>query len=120
LGTKTGNRRWIDWDDDRLLDGSQFRPDPIERRFPEIFSRPEVQLNLIQQNNVTENNLTLSITLEEVRAIEAQAEPVRERVKEMFEAYRPNQGNGDADTGSSISMAVQEKFANYRPGTPML
>src|SRR5262245_10586961 len=30
----------------------------LERRFPETFSRPEVQLNLIQQNNVTQNYLS--------------------------------------------------------------
>jgi hypothetical protein len=70
----------------------------LERRFPELFSRPEVQLNLIQQNNTTLNALSITISPEEVRAIEAEAEPCRQRVKEMFAAYRPTLrigGNGD-------------------------
>src|SRR5262245_54153346 len=42
-----------------------------ERLLPLRYSKPELQLNLIQQNNVTESNLTLSISLEEAREIEA-------------------------------------------------
>jgi hypothetical protein len=53
----------------------------LERRFPEIFSRPEVQLNLIQQNNLTENHLTITISPEEVREIEDAASPEREKVR---------------------------------------
>jgi len=33
----------------------------------------------------------------------------------MLEAYRPSQNNDEADIGASVSLAVQEKFANYRP-----
>jgi hypothetical protein len=67
----------------------------LERRFPELFSRPEVQLNLIQQNNTTVNALSITITPEEVRDIEAVMEPVRASVREMFDRYRPNHGNGE-------------------------
>jgi len=42
----------------------------MERRWPELFSRPEVQLNLIQQNNLTENHLSITISAEEVKQIE--------------------------------------------------
>jgi hypothetical protein len=67
----------------------------LERRFPENFSRPEVQLNLAVQNNVVENHLTIQITAAEAEAIEARAEPVRQRVAAMFERYRPQAlGNG--------------------------
>jgi hypothetical protein len=66
----------------------------LERRWPEIFSRPDVQLNLIQQNNVTENHLTITISPEELKEIEAEAAPAREKVRKMFEAYRPGLGNG--------------------------
>src|SRR5215471_4107645 len=37
----------------------------LERRFGENFARPEIQFNMLAQNNVTENHLTLSITLAE-------------------------------------------------------
>jgi hypothetical protein len=67
----------------------------LERRFPELFSRPKVQLNLIQQNNATVNGLSITITPEEVRDIEAVMEPVRASVRQMFERYKPNHGNGD-------------------------
>jgi hypothetical protein len=70
----------------------------LERRFPSDFSRPEVQLNLIQQNNVTENHLSITITESEVREIEAVADPIREKVRAMMESYRPEAiGNGNGE-----------------------
>jgi hypothetical protein len=74
----------------------------LERRFPEIFSRPEVQLNLIQQNSTTVNALSITIAPQEIREIEAVAEPVRASVRQMFDKYRPNQGNGDEQASESI------------------
>jgi hypothetical protein len=82
----------------------------LERRFVEVFARPEVQLNLIQQNNTTVNTLPS----QEIRGIEAVAEPVRASVRQMFERYKPNHGNGEEEANGSISKAVEEKFANYR------
>ncbi|PYK18093.1 MAG: hypothetical protein DME55_07690 [Verrucomicrobia bacterium] len=67
----------------------------LERRFPEIFSRPEVQLNLIQQNNTVENSLVINITGTDAARIEAQAEPIRAEVAAMFEQYRPLSGGGE-------------------------
>jgi hypothetical protein len=87
----------------------------LERRFPELFSRPEVQLNLIQQNNTTVNALSITIAPEEIREIEAVAEPVRASVRQMFDRYKPNHGNGDQEKNGSVSLSVQEKFASYRP-----
>jgi hypothetical protein len=112
----------------------------MERRWPELFSRPEVQLNLIQQNNVTENHLSITITPEEIREIEAEAAPSREKVRKMFEEYqlRRSNGNGEGkrtvdvqaetvkedeptEKASAEDAAVQEsvrrKFASYRPDT---
>ena len=89
----------------------------MERRWPELFSRPEVQLNLIQQNNTTVSGLSITIAPAEIREIEAVAEPVRTSVREMFDRYKPNHGNGEQETNGSISMSVQEKFASYRPGS---
>jgi hypothetical protein len=76
----------------------------MERRWPELFSRPEVQLNLIQQNNTTVNILPS----QEIREIEAVAEPVRTSVREMFDRYKPNHGNGEQETNGSISMTYPD------------
>ena len=67
----------------------------LERRFPQDFSRPEVQLNLISQSNTVENQLIIKVTGEQIREIESQADPVRQAVSVMFEQYRPSLGNGE-------------------------
>ena len=87
----------------------------LERRFVEVFARPEVQLNLVHQNNATVNALSITIAPQEIREIEAVAEPVRASVRQMFERYKPNHSNGDQKSNGSISKAVQQKFANHRP-----
>jgi hypothetical protein len=92
----------------------------LERRFPESFSRPEVQLNLIQQNNVVENHLTIRITAEEYAAIEAQNEPVRRRVEEMFQKYRPGLGNGEKVHCEVEVEAVLEQQAPEAPGLAVI
>jgi hypothetical protein len=56
-----------------------------------MFGRPEIQLNLIQQNNTVENSLTINITETQAREIELQAQPIRDAVSEVFRAYRPLQ-----------------------------
>jgi hypothetical protein len=61
----------------------------LERTEASSFARPEVQLNLVQQNNVTENHLSITISPDEIREIEAEAAPSREKARKMFEAYRP-------------------------------
>jgi hypothetical protein len=86
----------------------------LERRFPELFSRPEVQLNL--QTNFTQNNLTITIGPEEARAIEAAAEPVRTKVREMCEEYLQRRNGEGVAEGGPVSLEVQKKFADYRPG----
>jgi hypothetical protein len=68
----------------------------LERRHPEFFSRPEVQLAVIQQSNTVENNLTINISQAEAEAIERQSQPVREQIAAMFRQYRAlEQGNGE-------------------------
>jgi hypothetical protein len=76
----------------------------LERRFVEVFARPEVQLNLVHQNNATVNALSITIAPQEIREIEAVAEPVRASVRQMFERYKPNHDNGEEETNGSISM----------------
>jgi hypothetical protein len=57
-------------------------------------------LNVGLQNNVTQNHLTITISREKIREIEAQAEPVRQKVREMMANYRPGVlGNGNGDSG---------------------
>jgi hypothetical protein len=73
----------------------------LERRFPELFSRPEVQLNL--QTNVVQNNLSIVVAPEELREIEAQAAPSRDKVRRMFAAYRPGLGNGSGQSAAAVS-----------------
>ena len=60
----------------------------LERRFPELFNRPEVQLTL--SNTTNHNAPTLTISLEEVRQIEEQAAPIREAARQMLEEYERN------------------------------
>ena len=52
-----------------------------------------------------------------------QAEPVRQKVRAMMASYRAGLGNGNGEGGkrepaaeSPVSLAVWEKFANYRTG----
>jgi hypothetical protein len=65
----------------------------LERTFPAEFSGPETQVAL--QANVVQNNLTITISAEEAREINVQAESSRARVREMYAQYRPSQGNGE-------------------------
>jgi hypothetical protein len=44
------------------------------------------------------------IAPEEIREIEAVAEPVRASMRQMFERYKPNHGNGDQEANGSILM----------------
>jgi hypothetical protein len=86
-----------------------------ERLYPARLSKPEVLLSLVQQNNTTVNALSITIAPEEIREIEAVAEPVRKKVKKLYEQYRPNQNKDDRVGNGAASLAVQEKFTNYRP-----
>src|SRR5262245_21231238 len=52
----------------------------LERRFGENFARPEIQFNMLAQNNVTENHLTITITAEEYKKLNAEAEESKARV----------------------------------------
>src|SRR6516225_2088999 len=56
----------------------------VERQLPSRFARPELQLNLIQQNNVTANALSITISAAEVKQIEDAASTERQNVREMF------------------------------------
>jgi hypothetical protein len=88
----------------------------LERRHPEHFGRPEVQVNLIQQNNTVENHLTINITGTEATAIELQAQPVRDAVGEMFRQYRPI-GNGE---GRVHDVEVTPETEQHIAGIPII
>jgi hypothetical protein len=89
----------------------------LERRFAENFARPEIQFNMVAQNNVTDNHLTIVISAEEAKQLNAQGEECREKVRRMVEEYQLRRGNGDSEPSSSVSLAVQQKFADYRPAS---
>jgi hypothetical protein len=93
----------------------------LERQFPTRFSKPEVQISLNNSFNQTVNALSITISPEEIKTIESQAGPVREKVKELYATYqrtRVGEGNGAEEQGAAaaVSEEVQKKFANYRPG----
>ena len=87
----------------------------LERTEASSFARPEVQLNLIQQNNTTVNALSITIAREEIREIEAVAEPVRASVRQMFDRYKPNHGKGEEETNGSISTSVRKSLPATGP-----
>jgi hypothetical protein len=92
----------------------------MERRWPEIFARPEVQLNLIAQSNTTVNALSITISPEEIREIEAEAAPAREKVRKMFAAYRPGalgNGNGQAQRTVDVRALPVKKPEELAPIT---
>jgi hypothetical protein len=89
----------------------------LERLYPSRFSRPEVQISLQNTYNQTTNALTIVVTKEEPRQIEAQAEPIRASVREMFQRYRPAalaNGNAQQSEDETISEHVKQMYANYR------
>jgi len=91
----------------------------LERLYPTRFSKPEVQISLSNSFNQTVNALSITIAPGEAREIEAAAQPVREKVRAMFAAYRPGalgNGNGDRDRDATIAESVREKFSDYRAG----
>ena len=65
-------------------DGLAFR-----RLYPRRFSKLEIQFSLQDTYNQTANALTIVISKEEARELEARAEPCRARVREVFAKYRP-------------------------------
>jgi hypothetical protein len=71
----------------------------LERRYPERFARPEIQLSF--NNSYTQNNLSINISGAEAKQIEQEAKPIRDDVSSMFQNYRPASGNGNGDDTSS-------------------
>jgi hypothetical protein len=60
----------------------------VERQYYSRFAKPEVQISLNNSFNQTVDALSVSISAEELREIEAEAAPSRETVRQMFAAYR--------------------------------
>jgi hypothetical protein len=115
-----------------------------ERLMPLRYSRPELQLNLIQQNNVAMNALSITISEKEVREIEDSAVTERENVKQMFARYRQgavdynaghsqgekprivdveteqvasNEAEPISDEDETVQQSVKRKFSQYNPAT---
>jgi hypothetical protein len=71
----------------------------LERRFPELFSRPEVQLNL--SNTTNHNAHVITISLEEAERIEAESAPIREAARQMLEEYQRNRNSSHSVEASA-------------------
>jgi hypothetical protein len=65
----------------------------LERKYPQQFAKPEIQLNW--GNTYNQNNLTINISAQDAKSIEAAAKPIRDEVSSMFQQYRPQLGNGN-------------------------
>jgi hypothetical protein len=91
----------------------------LERAYPAEFARPEVALNLAMQNNLTQNYLSISITGEQAREIESQANPVRESVAAMFERYRPALSNGEGGI-HEVEATASHELEQRAEGTPII
>jgi hypothetical protein len=93
----------------------------LERLYPTRFSKPEIQISLSNSFNQTFNALSITIAPEEARAIEDEAEPVREHVGQLMADYlkrRDGAHQGEqAAAASAVSLEVQRKFADYRPAS---
>ena len=90
-----------------------------ERQYYSRWAKPEVQISLNNSFNHTVNALSITISPEEIREVEAQAAPDREKVRQMFESYRPGAlggGNTERDRDAAIAESVREKFSDYRAG----
>ena len=80
------------------VDGWQGTAWLVERLYPHRFSRPELQISLQNTFNQTTNALSIVISKEEIREIESEAAPEREKIRRLFETYRPGAlGNGNGD-----------------------
>jgi hypothetical protein len=57
--------------------------------------------------------------LEEAQQIESAAQPVREKVKELYAGYKKDYAGGEEQDASasmgSYSQETMARFANYRP-----
>jgi hypothetical protein len=68
----------------------------LERKYPHQFAKPEIQLNW--GNTYNQNNLTINISAQDAKSIEAQAKPIRDEVSSMFQQYRPQLNDGNSNT----------------------
>jgi hypothetical protein len=67
----------------------------LERLYPTRFSKPEIQISQSNSFNENVNSLSITISPEEAREIEARAAPEREKVRKMVEDYQLRRSNGD-------------------------
>jgi hypothetical protein len=93
----------------------------LERAYPSEFARPEIALG-IQQNNVSNDHLTIVISAEEARQLNAESEASRAKVREMFAKYRPalrrdgnGNGNGDGERTHDVEAEPVKKPEDLSP-----
>jgi hypothetical protein len=74
---------------------------------PQRYSKPELLISLNNSFNQTVNALSITVSAEEAKRIEAVAEPVRQKVREMMAAYRPNLGNGNGHGHRTVDVQAE-------------
>jgi hypothetical protein len=87
----------------------------LERRFPELFSRPEVQLSV--SNTANHNALSLTISLEEAERLEAESAPIREAARQMIEQYLQRR-NGAGSPNGDVSAERVDADQSSGPTIP--
>jgi hypothetical protein len=65
----------------------------LERRFPESFSRPEIQLSEAR-NYTTVNSLAITISPADAQALADRVAPVQKTVSALFDAFQQRQAGG--------------------------
>jgi hypothetical protein len=79
----------------------------LERLYPTRFSKPEVQISLSNSFNQTVNALSITISPEEVKELNARGEETREKVRRMFEEYQQRRGGNGNGHGAGGQRTVE-------------
>jgi hypothetical protein len=69
----------------------------LERRFPDTFSRPEIQLGVAMQINSTANHV-LTITAEQAENLSKRNSVINKQLDEVAKEYESRRGSGDGAT----------------------
>jgi hypothetical protein len=78
-----------------------------ERLMPQRYSKPEILLSLNNSFNQTVNALSITISAEEAKRIEAEAAPIREEIARRVAAYRPGCGNGNGSGAHTVDIQAE-------------
>jgi hypothetical protein len=69
----------------------------LERRFGEVFARPEIQL-MARNNFTTMNSLTINVSASDAQALESRSASVTAKVARLFDDWKERTGAQSAET----------------------